>query len=245
MSIVLLILTSFVSWFVSMLAGGGSPLILIPLVSFLLGSQTVAPIITTGMLLGNSQRIWLFWQDIDWRVTFWYLPGGIIGAFLGAYTSTQLELEWFQLVIGVFLVISVISFGFGKKERTFSVQAWQFLPAAFLYSFVSGLIGSSGPVLNPLYLNYGLIKEQMIATKAVNVVVIHLIKMVTYAAFGSLTTQNLGYGLIIGLSAVPANWIGQYLLSLLSEQQFRQLVLALMAISGLLMVWKERGLIVF
>lgn len=39
-----------------MLAGGGSPFILLPVVSLLLGAQAVAPVITTGLLIGNAQR---------------------------------------------------------------------------------------------------------------------------------------------------------------------------------------------
>lgn len=104
--------------------------------------------------------------------------------------------------------LTVVGYWLGKKEHTFTVHAWQFLPVGFLYPFISGLIGSKGSAVNPFYLNYGLIKEQMIATKAANIVVVHVVKIVTYAAFGALTTQYLGYGLIIGLTAIPANCLG-------------------------------------
>lgn len=245
MLFVSLILVSFASWFFSTITGGGSPLVLIPLVSCLLGSQAVAPVITTGMLLGNSQRILLFWQQINWSVTFWFLPGAIVGAVLGAYALTQIHAEWLQLVIGAFLVISVISFGLSKDNQTFNVQAWQFLPAAFFYAFISGLIGSSGPIMNPMYLNYGLQKEQMVATKATNVVVIHIVKMIAYSLFGALNVHYLGYGLMIGLAAAPANWVGQYVLRKMSERSFQQLVLATMMLTGVVMLWEQRDLMMF
>lgn len=245
MTFVFLIPISFVAWSVSAIAGGGSPLVLVPVVNFLLGAPAVAPTITTGMLLGNSHRIWMFWEHLNWPVTRWYLPGAILGGVLGAYTFTQIRLDWLQLAIGAFLIIAVFSFGFGKKERIFSVQAWQFLPIGFVYAFVSGIIGSSGPTMNPFYLNYGLLKEEMVATKAAHVVVIHVAKMVTYALLGALTPEYLGYGLAIGLAAVPANWIGQHFLKKMSDFQFRQIVIAMMGISGLLMVWAQRDLIAF
>ncbi len=245
MPIVSLTLVSFVAWFISTLAGGGSPLVLVPLVNFLLGPAAVAPAITTGMLLGNSQRIFMFWRHINWPVTLWFLPGGLTGAVLGAYAFTKIHLEWLELLIAVFLLVAVFSFGFGKKERTFSAKAWQFLPAGFLFAFVSGLIGSSGPAMNPLYLNYGLLKEEMIATKATNVAVIHVVKMVTYAALGVLTPQSLGYGLAIGLAAAPANWGAQHFLGKISDLQFRQLVLGMMAIAAVFMLWEQRDLVMF
>lgn len=245
MSILTLALVSFVSWLISTLAGGGSPLILIPFVNFTLGAPAVPPTITTGMLLGNGQRIILFWQHIDWKVTLWYLPGGIAGAVLGAYTFTQLHLEWLQLLIGLFLVISVFSFECGQKERIFQVQAWHFLPAGFFYAFVSGIIGSSGPVLNLFYLNYGLVKEEMIATKSINVVVIHIAKLLTYAAFSNLDITLLGYGLIIGIAAFPGNFLGGYILGKINDGLFRQFVLVSMGITGGLMVWQQRDFLIF
>ena len=82
MTILFLVLASFIAWFISSLAGGGSPFIIIPMVNFLLEPQAVPPVVTTGMLLGNFQRAFLFWQDIDWRLTWWYLPGAVSGAVL-------------------------------------------------------------------------------------------------------------------------------------------------------------------
>ena len=240
MTIFLLVLASFIAWFISSLAGGGSPFIIVPMVNFLMDSQAVPPVVTTGMLLGNLQRTFMFWQEIDWQLTWWYLPGAISGAILGAFVYTQTQLQWLQILLGLFLVSSVFSFGMGKKEKSFQVPGWFFLPTGFIYAFLSGLIGSLGPVLNPFYLNYGLVKERMIATKSAHVVVVHVAKIFTYATLGVLTKSYLWYGLIIGITAIPANWLGQKVLKNISDEQFRQFVIALVTISGLLILWQQR-----
>ncbi|MBW4639955.1 MAG: sulfite exporter TauE/SafE family protein [Gloeocapsa sp. UFS-A4-WI-NPMV-4B04] len=246
MLIFYLALVSFFAWIVSTLAGGGSPFILIPLVNLLLGAASVPPVITIGMFLGNAHRIMLFWRDVDWKLTMWCAPGAIIGAILGAYTFTQIHLDWLQLLIGIFLIISVFGFGLEQKETTFKVKAWYILPAGFLKAFISGLVGATGPVLNPFYLSYGLVKEQLLATKATHVVIIHLIKIITYSAFGAISTQEIGAGLIIGLVAIPANLVGKYILNNhLNDQQFRQLVLATMVIGGIWMLWGQRDLLIW
>jgi len=215
------------------------------MVNFLLEPQAVPPVVTTGMLLGNFQRTWQFWQDIDWQLTWWYLPGAVLGAILGSFVFTQTQLQWLQVLLGLFLVSSVFSFGFGKKSQSFQVPGWFFLPAGFVYAFLSGLIGSIGPVLNPFYLNYGLVKEKMIATKSAHVLVVHVAKMLTYAALGALTMPYLGYGLVIGIAAVPGNWLGQLALQKISDEQFRQFVIALVTISGLLILWDQRDFFAF
>jgi uncharacterized protein len=238
-----LLIASFVAWFLSMLAGGGSPFILIPLVSLLLGAQAVAPVITTGLLVGNAQRGLFFWPHINWQVTRWYIPGAAIGAVIGCYGLTQVHVEGLQLLLGIGLLIMFINELLGSQDTQFSVKAWHFFPFALVNAIGSGLIGSTGPVMNPVYLNYGLEKEAMVATKAVNKTMLHIIKLTAYYALGNLNLQYLTYGLVIGLGAIPANWLGKQALARLSAEQFRQLVFTFMAFSGLFMIWQQRGLL--
>lgn len=244
MIILLLSGVSFVAWFISMLAGGGSPLVLIPLITLLLGSQAVAPTITTGLLVGNTQRSLFFWRDIDWWVTLWYVPGAILGAGLGAYVFSQVHADWLQVLLGIALLMMVLTECLNRwlKQQpwTVTIRAWHFLPVAFLNAVGSGLIGSTGPVMNPLYLGYGLEKEAMIATKSANKAFLHTMKLVSYLALGVLDISYLGYGLAIGLAAVPANWLGKWVLERMSNEQFRQAVYTFVAVSGALMLWEQR-----
>lgn len=242
MTIFVLVLASFVAWFFSMLAGGGSPLVLIPLISLLLGSQAVAPVITVGLLIGNGQRSWLFWRDIDWPVTGWYAPGALCGGILGAYLLSRIHLEWLQPVIALGLVGIGINYWLSQQETTFPVKGWYFLPVSFLNAVGSAIIGSTGPIMNPMYLNYGLDKERMVATKSFNKALLHLIKIVAYAALGELSLEYLGYGLVVGLGAIPANWLGKQVLARMSNQQFRQLAFTFVALSGMIMLWQQRRL---
>lgn len=235
-----LFVASFVAWFLSMLAGGGSPFILIPVISLLLGTQAVAPVITTGLLIGNAQRGLVFWNHINWPVTAWYVPGAIVGALIGCYGLTQIRAEGLQLILGVGLLVMVANYLLPSKESGFKVQSWHFLPLSLVNAIGSGLIGSTGPVMNPLYLSYGLEKEAMVATKAFNKAVLHLVKLIAYATFGSLNREYLAYGLVIGLGAIPANWLGKQVLAKMSAQQFRQLVFAFVAVSGVAMIWQQR-----
>jgi len=290
MQIVYLSVVSFFAWIVSILAGGGSPFILIPLVNLLMGAAAVPPVITIGMFFGNAHRVLLFWREINWELTAWYAPGAIAGAVLGAYTFTQIHLDWLQIIIAIFLIASAFLFElekspekktvpsldknltapvdqalqeelippfFGESSESndfsepedptivkpkFQLEAWHIMPAGFLKAYVSGLVGTTGPVLNPFYLRYGLVKEQMLATKATHMKIIHLVKIITYGAFAALSKEQIIAGLAIGLAAIPANLIGKEILKRMSHNQFRQIVLAFMAIGGAWMLWQQRSL---
>ena len=296
MPIVYLSVVSFFAWIVSTLAGGGSPFILIPLVTLLMGAAAVPPIITIGMFFGNAHRVFLFWREIDWELTAWYAPGAIAGAVLGAYTFTQIHLDWLQVAIAIFLIVSAVLFELEKSPEKvvaedqakniplvanspaleeietlieinqlgelsdlsdleksalipqtvtpkFQLKAWHIMPAGFLKAYVSGLVGTTGPVLNPFYLRYGLVKEKMIATKASHMTIIHLVKIITYGALAAMSKEQVVAGLAIGLAAIPANLVGKYILSRMSHHQFRQVVLAFMVFGGLWMIWGQRNLV--
>lgn len=245
MSIVFLTLASFSSWFISTVAGGGTPLILIPLIGYFLGSTAVPPVLTIVMLCGHPQRLFLYWKKVQWRLMWWYLPGAIIGAMLGALIYTTTQIEWLPILLALFLITSTFSYGIKSDRPFFKVHLWYFLPSGFIFAFLSGLIGSTGPMLNPLYLNYGLVKEEMIATKSAHLVVVHIVKIITYGYFGALNFHYLGYGLLMGIAAFPGNWFGQMALKKVSEQRFRQLVVGFVWLSSVLILWEQRQFLRF
>jgi len=261
MVLFLLAIASFASWFLSMLAGAGSPLVLIPLVTWLCGSAAVAPVLTLGMLLGNGQRVVMFWSRIDWRLTRWYLPGALAGAVLGAYLLSLIKLDWLQWVIAIALIAMAFRHwyadrveaqnqlsGTSSSQANQATEAWQcpdwaFLPCAFFNAIGSALIGSTGPILNPLYINYGLVKEDMIATKAFHNASLHVIKLAAYFYFGTITSEHISYGLVIGAAALPGNWLGQEILKRMSPDQFKQAAFAFVAFSGVVMLCRQTALV--
>jgi uncharacterized protein len=233
----LLALAGFLAWIVSTLAAGGGALLLIPVVTFLIGVQAVAPVVTLTTMIGEPARIYLFRKHINWRIVRWYLPGAITGAIIGGWLFATVEAEWLQLIVGLFLLSTVLQYRLGKKERSFPVNLRAFLPLGLGVSVVSAMIGTMGPVLNPFYLNYGVDKEAMIATKSVNSFVMHIAKISTYTAFGVMTGTLLLYGLAAGAGAAAANWLGKRMLEHLSSERFRQIVIVVMVVSGLTILW--------
>lgn len=245
MTFIFLVLASIVGWFISLLAGGGSSLLLMPIVGAFLGVEAIPAIITVGGIFGNSERVYTYWKDINWTILRWDLAGAIFGAVFGAFTLSNLRLEWLTVLVAGFLIVSAATFFFNNENLSFQVEAWYFLPAGFIYAFLSGLIGSMGPLLAPLYINYGLQKEQLLATQATNRVVIHCIKIVAYAFFGSLQLSYIGYGVLIGLAAFPGNWLGGLVLKRISERRFRQLVFSFIFFSGFYLLWQQRQFLNF
>ncbi|MEO8719563.1 MAG: sulfite exporter TauE/SafE family protein [Ginsengibacter sp.] len=236
---IIIFLAGTIAYVISTLSGGGGSLLLVPIVNFLISAKATAPVLNLGNLIGQPVRIILFWKHIYWKVTLYYVPPAIVGAVLSAWIFSHLRIEWLQLIVGLFLISSIFQYRFGKKERSFKMSLNGFIPLGFIVSFFSTLIGATGPVLNPFYLNYGLEKEAMIATKTVNSFFIRLVQIGSYTILGSLHDDLWLYGIILGAGASLGNWVGKKFLRKVSGKTFRVFVLVVMAISGLLMIVKQ------
>lgn len=236
-------LLAFFGWLLTTVAGGGGPLLLVPAVSFLLGAEAVAPVVTIAALVGAPARAGLFWKAIDWRIVGWYLPGAVPGALLGAYVFAITESGWLRIIVGLFLISTMLQFRFGESRGWLRMPTPGFLPVGFGLSVLSGLIGGVGPLLNPFYLGHGTEKEAMIGTKAVNASVMHASKLGAYVGLGAFAWKYLLYGLCAGIAAILAAWLGKRVLGRMPVGLFRRLVVSVMVAAGGLMIWSERALL--
>ncbi|MDC1451201.1 sulfite exporter TauE/SafE family protein [Vicingaceae bacterium] len=238
MSYFILFLCGIIAYIVSTLSGGGGALILLPIVGFYLSPAVVAPVVNLGNMIGRPARLVLFWKDIQWKLVAFYVPSALLGAIVGALIFVELEAEWIQLLLGVFLVSTAFQFRFGKKKTSFGMKLWYFIPLGFIVTLISTLFGATGAVLNPFYLNIGLVKEKLIATKTANSFFAGFAQLGSYTYLGVLQGELWGYGLLIGLGAIIGNIFGKKLLSKMSDQGFRKLVVLIMTASGIVMIAK-------
>lgn len=236
-----LFLAGVLAFIISTLAGGGGALILVPLLNATVGVNQTAVVLNLGTFIGRPARLLLFWSDIDWRIVAYYAPSAIIGAWLGAYLFTTLKLTWLQLFIGVFLISTLFQFRWGKKQRSFQMPFMAFIPLGFAVSVLGTLVGALGPVLNPFYLNAGLMKESMVATKTANSFLMGIAQLSGYAYFGALTGQTMMYGLALGIGAIIGNIIGKKTLQKISTTAFLRWVIAFMVISGIMLIYQGAG----
>lgn len=234
----LLILLGTAAFTLSTLTAGGGAMMLLPVLHFTIGVQATAPVLNFANFIGRPVRLVLFWKHIDWSLNLVYIPAASIGAVLGAWLFSTLSLPILQFFLGLFLITTGVQFRFGQKKRSFKMERWQFIPIGFVVAFISSLIGSTGPVLNPFYLNYGLEKEALIATKTANSFFVGILQLGTYVFFDALHGKMWAYGICLGIGISIGSYIGKKLLKRISAKQFRQYVLYMMVISGIVILWR-------
>ena len=235
--------SGFVAWAISSLAAGGGSMLLMAAISALLGGHAVAPVVTLASLMAGPARMAFFWKHIDWRLVAWYAPGAVVGAVVGGWIFTLLSAELLQVAIGLFLVSTAWQFRWGDRSRSFPMRLRWFPAVSFASGLTSAIVGASGVLTNPFYLNYGMLKERMIATRAVNSLVIQLAKIATYATLGVMDADLALHGAAAGAGAVIAVWATRPWLRRLSSRRFRQLAVTAMVASGLLILWQRLDLL--
>jgi len=238
MTYALFFFTAMAAFAFSTMAGGGGAMILLPVVNAALGSEKAAPIIQLGNFLGRPTRIVLFWNNINWNIVKSYLPLAAAGAFFGAWLFSNFKSDVLQLIIALFLLSTAWQFKFGKEKRSFPMKLRWFGPIGFVVAFISSLVGATGPLLNPFYLNYGTSKEELVATKAANSFFVAIVQLPTYAFFGSLEGSMWSFGLVIGVGAGLGNFIGKRWLKKISDLRFRQILVITMVMIGALWLVK-------
>jgi uncharacterized membrane protein YfcA len=205
---------------------------------------------TVGGIFGNIERVIAYRNRIHWGIVLWEAPGAIVGSVIGAFTLAQIKVEWIGIFVALFLIGSALNYFLKnlkpqpeKPQQQFSIETWYFLPAGFIYAILSGIIGSMGSLLAPMYIGFGLQKEELLATQALTRAIIHIVKVFAYFFFGILVSQHIVYGVITGLTAIPGNWLGHLALQRISEMQFRQLVMIFILVSGLIILGQEMSFI--
>ena len=237
--LLLLVLLGVVAFVFSTVAGGGGSLLLVPVLNWLIGIQQTAPVLNLGTLIGRPSRLVIFWRHIQWRVVAYYAPAAIVGAWLGGWLFANFRLEWLQIGVGLFLISTVWQYRFGKRERSFPMRLGWFVPLGLLVSVLGTIIGALGPVLNPFYLNLGLDKEDLVATKTANSFLMGLSQLGSYTFFGLLTGELWVYGIALGIGATVGNLIGKRFLTGMKSLTFRRMLLAFMFVSGVLLIWGQ------
>lgn len=163
--VALLFILGIAAFILSTISGGGGSLVLIPILNWTLGVANTAPVLNLGTFLGRPARLIIFWKHIKWKVCLYYAPAAIIGAWLGAWLFSNFKVEWLQILVGVFLISTVWQYRFGKKEKSFTMHLWYFIPLGLIVSVLGTIIGALGPVLNPFILISVWIRKTLLPPK--------------------------------------------------------------------------------
>src|SRR5712692_8480991 len=102
-----------------------------------------------------------------------------------------------------------------------------------LFGFLSSLVGSTGPVMSPFFLGYGLTRGAFIATDALCTVGMYIPRGIVFQRYNLMTAPIVGVGLYLGVIMILGAWLGRRILDRLSERAFLLIIETLIVLAGL------------
>jgi uncharacterized membrane protein YfcA len=243
LTLFIIFICSFLAFSISAICGGGAGLILIPILRGLLPVNQVPAALSIGTFASSATRLFVFKKNISWTIVKYFVPAAIPAVWLGAYLLKFLSPIYLEIIMGLFL-ISNLPFVFKKQKELKEIKRpknIQLIIIGFLAGFLSGITGAVGLLFNKFYLRYGLNKEEIIATRAANEIILHLIKIILYSLLGLITLKVLQVGMVVAISATTSTWTIKHILPRISEFVFKKIGYIAMVVSGFFMLSQSAG----
>ncbi len=138
-------------------------LLLLPLLNHVVGTSLAIPLLTLAQAVGNASRMGWGWREIRWRPVTWFLASAIPCAVLGALSFVVLPKALVVRCIGAAILVFVALTYF----KLLRLRAGRRLLAigGGVVGFLSGLVGSAGPLGAAIFLTLELPPVAYIASE--------------------------------------------------------------------------------
>lgn len=231
--LILLFFTSLLAFAVSAIAGGGASLLIVPLLGRVVRIAEVPAALSVGTCASSVSRIAAFYRAIHWGIVARFVPAAMPMALAGALLLRFLNPAYLQVAMALFLLANLPQLlGSQDGDTQERSSRWNIVLVGAGAGFLSGLTGAVGVLFNRFYLTHGLRKEAIVATRATNEVLIHVVKLVVYARLGLLGRDALVAGAVVGVAAVLSSLLLKPLLQHISQLSFVRIGYAAMIVSG-------------
>lgn len=240
MLIAFLFAAALVAFAISTVAGGGAGLILMPILALLVPTAEVPAALSLGTAASSVSRTFVFWRSVRWDIVRLFVPIALPFAALGVWLLSWFDPVYVKLILGIFLVANLLLLFIPKflsarpRSRRVSARSVRLIGAAA--GLLSGFTGQVGLLFNRFYLRMGMEKSEIVATRALNELLLHVLKIVLYAGLGLLTARSLMAGAVVAIAALAASFLMKWGMPYIREHHFHLAGNVAMAVAGVSMM---------
>ena len=215
---------AFLSAVIGGLAGLGSAIIMIPVLTFTVGIREAIPIATIAVMMQTWSRIWVNRSLIDRSVVKWFFVGALPTSIIGATAFANLPADVLQKGFAVFLLLIVVYRHTPIAGRGMPMDPRAFAGVGAGQGFLSALFGGAGPFGATFFLAYGLRRGAFVGTMASGMTIINVVKIGVYGSYALLDTQALLLAGTLGLVMVVGAYVGGAITNRVSDKAFVYIV---------------------
>ena len=231
-----LIISAFLSATISGLVGMAGGILLLGTMLFVMPLPVLVPIHGLVQLASNTSRTFILRAYVHRKILFWFTCGVPIGGYLGYRVLSHVVAPDYLLLLIVTLLLYVVFKP--KKFPYIHIPLPAFFILGIVATFLSSLIGATGPLLAPFFIRTDLKKEEIVASKAACQFMTHLVKI---PIFLNLSFQYGTYKELINLmiiAVIAGSTFGTYLLRKIDGKRFLFLIKGACIIVALRLTFK-------
>lgn len=228
-----LVLLSALSSALSAAAGIGGGTLLIMAMAQVMPASALIPVHGMVQLGSNGGRAVMTWRHLDRGLLAAFLPGVVLGALVAAWLLIRLPTGALELCIALFVLYSC--WGPGWPERMLGRGGT--LLAGALTTFLSSLVGATGPLVAAFIRQHFRERLPRVATFAACMTFQHLTKAFVFGVAGFVFRDWLGLMLAMVAAGVVGTWVGLRLLRRLSDRRFDTAFKWVLTLLALRLIW--------
>jgi uncharacterized protein len=205
-------------------------------------SKQASGLVLPLLIFGDIVAVLSYRAHAQWSYLLKLLPWTAAGVVLGYFTLGHISDQAARIMIGV-IIVSLCVLGYWRRYRGTRTQetegTWHWALGAAVgvtAGFITLVANAAGPLMAIYLVAMRLPKMQFVGTAAVFFMALNLFKVPFMVKLGLITAQSFEFNLMLAPAVLIGAFAGRWLLMRINQQLFENLVLALSAIAGVLLI---------
>ncbi len=215
--------TAFIAGILGTIAAFGISSILLPVALSSFNYETALILVSLFHISGNIGRITFFSRKPDWQLIKFFGIPAVICTFTGASLVDSIDESILRVLLGLILVI-YSGLGLSNHKLSFKPTKLNSVIGGSVYGFLSGLVGTGGPLRGAILLGFGLERELYIATSGVVSFMIDLTRIPVYLWKGFLYPEYYSYLPFLLLVALAGSYFSKLIVERVPIKHFTKVV---------------------
>jgi uncharacterized membrane protein YfcA len=227
---------------VSKTAVGGLSVLAVALFAYVFtSSKQASGLVLPLLIFGDFVAVYSYRRHTQWRYLWKLLPWTALGVVFGAIALGRISDHGARLLIGA-IILGLAALSHWRRARAVPADGSASLHWAVavgvgvLAGFITLIANAAGPLMAIYLVAMRLPKMEYVGTAAVFFLLLNLFKVPFMASLGLVTIDSFKFNLSLLPAVLIGAALGRWLLVHINQKLFEQLVLALGAVAGLLLL---------
>jgi hypothetical protein len=204
-------------------------------------SKQASGLVLPLLIFGDIVAVLSYRKHTQWRYLWKLMPWTAAGVVLGYFALGHISDRTARILIGA-IIVSLCMLGYARRYlavQTGEAERWHWTLAAALgimAGFITLVANAAGPLMAIYLVAMRLPKMQFVGTTAVYFMVLNLFKVPFMVNLGLITAPSFEFNLMLAPAVLLGALAGRWLLIRINQQLFENLVLALSAVAGILLI---------